>query len=323
MMTAIRTTSSIALVAALSACATGIPSASTPDPAAVVFEDFGVTSGSSGSNGLAFASGPNSHLTLDTTPMTMQVIRFARDPNTRVLEVFLTEETVTLAEYYMARTFGDATFTLGDTFWDTDNATAGVSVNLYKDIISKNIGEVRVFDDTGGVDEMFHHGYVVFGRETDPLEMPTGMSGSVTYSGRLALLGYPSIDGAIESEFNANIWGNMTMVLALADNSISGDFDLLYRWGAPDDDRTVSGIIAAAPVEGNGFSSTMQVTGCGGGHTCSGEGELGGVFYDADAAVLAGLAQLTLQIDGIPIYPTGTAQHDVQAIGFFDLDRQP
>ena len=104
--------------------------------------------------------------------------------------------------------------------------------------------------------------------------------------------------------------------------TVAGDLASPYVWGGSSVKPVVSGTIEAALVEGNGFSSTLLVTGCSDGVTCRGDGGIGGVFYDADAAVLAGLVNMNLEIDDLPRPLGGSDAHNVSSVGYFTLDQQ-
>jgi hypothetical protein len=243
------------------------------------------------------------------------MVRISRDPVTREIRVVLSDESFTLEENFTTAYDRDAVFTLDGAVWDTDNPPTGVFVRFSQHITSDNIGELLISDGTGGIDEVFETGFAVLGRETDPNDIPTGM-GSLSYEGKFRMLGFPSVNGATESEFFAQLSGDMTLVMGLADQSLSGDFTGRYSWCGGACRYDIAGELAPTQIAGNGFNTTFIFTGCGTA-TCSGTGDIGGVFYDQDAETLAGVMAIDLTLAGLEAVPSGSETHQIQTVGYF------
>jgi len=306
---------------ALAACGGGSTSLVTTAVDDVVFQDFGVSSGAVGSNATAFATGEDSYATLDTSPLTLKVIRIDRDPVSRDVRVYLTDETFVLEKDFTTRFSRDATFTLSGQDWDTDNQPTGIFVGFRQSILSDYIGEMLIADDTGGVDEVFTRGFTLLGRETDPAMMPAGQ-GNIGYVGRFVLEGFPSVNGGRESEFTSLVTGDAAVTLGLADRAITGELTGTYMGCGGACTTAIGGDLTPTTLSGNGFTTDTPLGNCTGSIACRGTAQMGGVFYDSDAGVLAGLLSADLSLQGLPFLDQPTQDHDLQMVGYFYTDRQ-
>ena len=304
----------------LTACGAG-SDALVFDTASLVMSDVGAVSGEPATNGLAYATGEDGVTTLGGATFTTRMIRIVRDVDTEHFVIRLTEEEVTPASDYFTAYNRDVAFTLDGEMWETGLREDNMDATFLQTFLPKNVAEVSIYDLDTSADEIVHWGFATFGSETDPASMPTGTI-NVDYAGTMKLVAFPYVDGATTpSAFSTVLFLDLEMSHDLSANTVDGSFDGFYSADGGALQRDVWGVVHPGAVTGNGYASTFEITGCEDTITCAGDGELAGVFYDADAGVLTGLVQGDIQIGNLNIYGDVHQDHDLDVIGYFWVEK--
>lgn len=257
--------------------------------------------GASG-NGLPFAVPASVVADLETAgSMKVKVVRAVTDWESGSTRLLISDETMSLAAGDIAGNLDNMTITLngetlnfvagaapasnGQTAWANYVNTTGV-VSGTGSVYSYTYGATPVLTNEFDTEAFFAFGY-----ETDPDEI-AALVGSVTYNGAFEGFGQvldPSSGAVVSSE--EYYFGAISLAADFGSNSVSGDLDGSFVY-----DGTVFSTSFAAPIEGNGFTGSMDSMTCTNA-VCLSNSQIGGAFYGTDALESSGLLGMDVRVD--------------------------
>ncbi|MEL6841101.1 MAG: hypothetical protein AAFP85_17595 [Pseudomonadota bacterium] len=247
---------------------------------------FGSTDPNVSRSGLDYADGTQDLDDLEGQAHTVRLIRLTRDGATGEATQSTSDETL-----IMTPNGNDDDFTItldGETIAFADGASAlgdgtpifGGAVSPFTSLDNVEILSVSNSGTAGTQDGEITLAILTSGFETAPDNL-TQIAGSVFYTGAIA--------GVTDTTANLPSFGGEFLLVAdFASGMIDGNATLTgveTTIGTGDLDFD----IAQTDITGNGFSSELTLTDCSFA-ACTGNGDIGGVFYGTFASEVAGIA---------------------------------
>lgn len=252
------------------------------------------STGTTSANGLAFA---DKILTIsDADGQTVNVKVGYMQHDTGAYSIVFAEESLT-PDDNVELTLGNGTIT-----WNGSGYTLDGSGDWLIDSYSAGTyGDVINFYDYSGPE---YDGMLVYGFETSP-DAIANLTDTLIYQGYFEGWGMATDGEGNITEVGSYLGGNMTMTAIMSAGTVSGDIaaetypDFLA--GLEGDFVTVD-MSFAGDIDGNGFQTSLSIDGCDAGFTCTGSGDISGVFFGPNAEETGGLGfvDLTVTEDGVP-----------------------
>lgn len=302
----------IAALTALNACSAGSGFFGSDESLFI-----GTRGASSSANGLPFAVASSVVEDLEAAgSVDVKVVRVLTDWESGSTRLLISDETATLAAGDIAGDLDGLTITLagetlvfsGGVATPANNQTAWQS---YVNTVGTVSGTGSIYSYEGGSTgalsgEFDSEAFFAFGYETDPDEI-AALVGSAIYTGTFDGYGQvldPASGAVLANEQRYN--GTFTLVADFDASSVSGALDGTFAY-----DGTAFAASFMAPVEGNGYSGTLDAMTCMSA-TCISSTRVGGAFFGANAPETSGLIGMDVRVT-----PVGGSEYRVLGGGGF------
>lgn len=253
---------------------------------------FGAASPMASGNGLPFADGTAATTLAATSGQSVKVkmVRAVTDVATGGVRLVISDETAVFgdtdggANANVTVTIGDETIAFTDTLGTDSKGREWFSNCFWCSTAYSEQGYLTTTTARDGNDDLNAYGFYVFGYETDPAEIVARLD-QATYSGDFWTRGNTVAGDGSVTEY-ARFSGDVILRADFAESTIGGDLVIssgIVGFGPG------TGTIAEVPITGNGFESTMSVSACSAGYTCSFDGRIAGTFFGSDAAEMSGI----------------------------------